>query len=131
MKNTFEPPTIDDHYALTEYLAVGFNNELTSNVFLDPRETQVIRKGTIKTVEERFAVSEGMESDPLVQAEITLYPGKIEMMNMVVDVLNKTDDVWVYKRAMNKMKRLLNGRDATLLYPEEEANPDKLALGRD
>ncbi len=115
-------------YEPTEYLAVGFNNELSSKVVLDPQETKVMRLGVILTPEERFKTAEGLEADPNVAMEMMMYPEKMKAIEKVVGILNRTTDVMEYKRAMNKMTRLLKGMDADLLYYDEKANPSLLVL---
>lgn len=122
-------PYKEDVFEPTTYLGVGFNNELTSKVYLDPKQTRVIRQGTILTPEERFAATkDGLEADENVRLEMITFPEKMKMIERVIAILNQTDDVLTYKRAMNKMTRLLKGRDAELLYQEEKERPDHLVI---
>lgn len=130
-----------DLYERADWLR-DFRNDLTSIMILDG---EIVRSSEIKTLQDRFAsIPSGRHGDTEVNGEnvqismddhdrrfkeeMNLHRDKVDRINALVVVLNTSDDILNVKRATNEVLRLIGGKDARLLYPEPEADPNLLEL---
>lgn len=126
-------PSLDELYDPTPILGIGFFNALTGHVALDPKQEKLWRTSgeDIPKFEDWVAKAEGLEKEkqPEINLMIELYPHKIAYINKCIKIINNLDpldptSVITYKRAVNKIMRLINGRGSELKYPIETSPED-------
>ncbi|MES2314682.1 MAG: hypothetical protein V4524_01965 [Patescibacteria group bacterium] len=124
--NSFEGNKDEDIYARGDLLNDYFNEIMYVGV---NREGKIYRD-KVKTIQEHYFDDPYAKAD--WKAEFEKYvkekPKKVERVNKLVNILNTTNDVTLFKRAYNEILRLIYDREVSLMYPESEFNPDLLEL---